>query len=575
MSTLPTDPADFAARAIDGFVAAHPRHVQRVDGGVIRLSPPKLGQVGVVIGGGSGHYPAFAGLVGPGLASGAVCGNIFASPSAGQVVRVGTAVERGAGLLLTFGNYAGDVLHFTLGAERLRRQGLDVRIVTVTDDIASAPLEQSALRRGIAGGLAVYKVAGAAAEAGLPLDEVERLAQKANSRTRSLGVAFSGCTLPGADSPLFSVPSGRMEIGMGLHGEPGLKQGPICDPNGLAVLLVEQLLAERPQEVASDQQRVVVLLNGLGGFKYEELFLLFGAVQDALQASNVTIADCECGELVTSLDMCGVSLSLFWLDGELEPLWSAPADSAAYRRGGVVGAPPSTADAHGFETPQSTSTGGSEPPPDEARLSGQARALLARWAAVEATLQAHAEELGALDAVAGDGDHGLGMLRGVRGARQRAQVVLARGAGIGEMLMEAGEAWSDHGGGTSGALWGGALMAAGAQLASSPSPTPEQLSAAVEAALQAVIQLGRASLGDKTMVDSLQPFSTRLQAELQAGAPLDQALKQAAAAALAGAKATADLLPKLGRARPHGQRSLGHPDPGAMSLAYCLLAAVQ
>ena len=240
-----------------------------------------------------------------------------------------------------------------------------------------------------------------------------------------------------------------------------------------------------------------------------------------------------------------------------------------------MGAPPSTADTHGFETPQSTSTGESEPPPDEARLSGPARALLARWAAVEATLETHAEELGALDAVAGDGDHGLGMLRGVRGARQRAQMVLARGAGFGEMLLEAVEAWSDHGGGTSGALWGGALMAAGAQLASSPSPTPEQLSAAVAAALQAVIQLGRASLGDKTMVDSLQPFSTRLQAELQAGAPLDQALKQAAAAALAGAKATADLLPKLGRARPHGQRSLGHPDPGAMSLAYCLLAAVQ
>jgi dihydroxyacetone kinase len=162
MSYLPTDASDFASKAIDGFVAAHPRHVQRIDGGVIRLAPIPSGQVGVVVGGGSGHYPAFAGLVGRGLAAGAVCGNIFASPSAGQVLRVGSAVERGAGLLLSFGNYAGDVLHFTLGAERLRRQGIDVRIVTVTDDIASAPIDQPELRRGIAGGLVVYKVAACA-----------------------------------------------------------------------------------------------------------------------------------------------------------------------------------------------------------------------------------------------------------------------------------------------------------------------------------------------------------------------------------------------------------------------------
>ena len=264
MSYLPTDASDFASKAIDGFVAAHPRHVQRTDGGVIRLAPIPAGQVGVVVGGGSGHYPAFAGLVGRGLAAGAVCGNIFASPSAGQVLQVGSAVERGAGLLLSFGNYAGDVLHFTLGAERLRRQGIDVRIVTVTDDIASAPIDQPELRRGIAGGLVVYKVAGAAAEAGLPLDEVERLARKANGRTRSLGVAFSGCTLPGASQPLFEVPSGRMAIGMGLHGEPGLSEGPLTDAESLAALLVEQLLAERPADVPEDQQRLVVLLNGAG-----------------------------------------------------------------------------------------------------------------------------------------------------------------------------------------------------------------------------------------------------------------------------------------------------------------------
>ena len=545
MSYLPTEPNDFASKAIDGFVAAHPRHVRRTDGGVIRLAPIPAGQVGVVVGGGSGHYPAFAGLVGRGLAAGAVCGNIFASPSAGQVLRVGSAVERGAGLLLSFGNYAGDVLHFTLGAERLRRQGIDVRIVTVTDDIASAPIDQPELRRGIAGGLVVYKVAGAAAEAGLPLDEVERLARKANGRTRTLGVAFSGCTLPGASQPLFDVPSGRMAIGMGLHGEQGLSEGPLTDANSLAALLVERLLAERPADVPEEQQRLVVLLNGLGSFKYEEMFVLFGAVNQELLARGVVLADCECGELVTSLDMAGVSLSLCWLDAELEGFWNAPADSAAYRRGALT-------------------------PPPQAQHD-----LLGRFEAVEKALEQKVEELGALDAVAGDGDHGLGMLRGIRGARQSAIQACTRGCSTGEVLMEAGEAWSDHGGGTSGALWGGALLAAGNSIAQASEVGATEIAAALDAALQAVISLGQAAPGDKTMVDALQPYCLRLRSELQAGVALDQALQNAAETCLLAAKATAEMLPKLGRARPHGSRSLGHPDPGAMSLAYCLIAATQ
>ena len=503
MGYLPTDPANFASEAIDGFAAAYPRHVRRIDGGVMRLAPIPSGQVGVVVGGGSGHYPAFAGLVGRGLAAGAVCGNIFASPSAGQVVRVGSAVERGAGLLLTFGNYAGDVLHFTLGAERLRRQGIDVRIVTVTDDIASAPIDQQELRRGIAGGLAVYKVAGAAAEAGLPLDEVERLARKANGRTRTLGVAFSGCTLPGADQPLFEVPTGRMAIGMGLHGEPGLSEGPLTEAGPLAALLVERLLAERPADVPEDQQRLVVLVNGLGCFKYEELFVLFGAVNRELQGRGVVMADCECGELVTSLDMAGVSLSFFWLDGELEGFWNAAADSAAYRRGQLA------AESDG---PQPLATQRPEPelpsgPPTQtaAPLTPVQQALLARFKAVEEELQERVEELGGLDAVAGDGDHGLGMLRGIRGARESAIGACGRGCGPGEVLMEAGEAWSDHGGGTSGALWGGALLAAGQSLAQATEIGPNDVAAAFGAALQAVIDLGQAAPGDKTMLDALQP----------------------------------------------------------------------
>ena len=218
MTRLFNDPDDFTSEALKGFARVHADAVELVDGGVVRRHRPDGPRVAVVIGGGSGHYPAFAGVVGPGLATAAVCGQVFTSPSAGQAYRVAAAAESGAGVLFSFGNYAGDVLHFAAAEEKLRAEGHDVRTVLVTDDIASAPLGEMEKRRGIAGDFAVFKVAGAAAERGFSLDDVERVAREANRRTRSLGVAFSGCTFPGSDKPLFTVPEGQMSIGLGIHG---------------------------------------------------------------------------------------------------------------------------------------------------------------------------------------------------------------------------------------------------------------------------------------------------------------------------------------------------------------------
>ena len=198
MTRIFDDPRAFADDALAGLAAAYPGYVLRVEGGVLSAAASRPGQVAVVIGGGSGHYPAFAGLVGPGLATAAACGKVFASPSAGQAYRVARSVESGGGVLFSYGNYAGDRMQFGQAEQRLREDGVDARTVVVTDDIASAPPGQMEERRGIAGGLAVFKVAGAAAESGLSLDEVERLARKANSCTRTLGVAFEGCTLPGS-----------------------------------------------------------------------------------------------------------------------------------------------------------------------------------------------------------------------------------------------------------------------------------------------------------------------------------------------------------------------------------------
>ncbi|MBP2436655.1 dihydroxyacetone kinase [Microbacterium amylolyticum] len=265
MTRLWNDPANFADEMIDGFVAANGRHVRRVSGGVARSTQSPTNEVALVIGGGSGHYPAFGGLVGQGLAHGAAMGNLFASPSKQQVVSVSTAANNGGGVLLGYGNYAGDVLNFDAAQEHLRSAGIPCESITVTDDISSAPPEERHRRRGIAGDLTVFRIAAAAAEQGLPLAEVAQYARLANERTRSFGVAFSGCSLPGAEEPLFEVPDGRMAVGLGIHGEPGLGMRDIPTADELAELLVTRLLTELPDGFTDAiGARVVPIVNGLG-----------------------------------------------------------------------------------------------------------------------------------------------------------------------------------------------------------------------------------------------------------------------------------------------------------------------
>ncbi|TCK59300.1 dihydroxyacetone kinase family protein [Curtobacterium sp. PhB136] len=566
MTRLFNDPADFADEMVDGFVAANRARVRKVHGGVARSTTSPDGTVALVVGGGSGHYPAFGGLVGHGLAAGAAMGNLFASPSAQQITAVAKAAEHGGGVLLSYGNYAGDVLNFDAAARALTDAGIDVRTVRVTDDVASAPSTEAHKRRGIAGDLCVFKVAGAAAERGDSLDEVTAIASRANDRTRSFGVAFSGCSLPGADEPLFTVPEGRMAIGMGIHGERGIDEADVPTASELATLLVGKLLTELPSGVAVDGARVVPILNGLGSVKYEELFVVFGAVQQQLTAAGAIVVEPEVGELVTSFDMAGVSLTLFWLDAELEELWAAPADSPAFRKGGAVPQErlPEAVLAAGVEVPVTPGTPESQ---ESARVVAEA------ITAVRRTIDAHADELGRIDAVAGDGDHGIGMQRGSTAADAAATDAAARGAGAGSVLAIAGDAWSDKAGGTSGAIWGAALEAMGRVIGDEERPEPATVQSAVHAAVDAVLAFG-AVVGDKTMVDALVPFDDVLAARIAAGDPLVTAWSEATAAATAAADATAALLPKMGRARTHGEDAVGTPDAGAISFALITAAVL-
>ncbi|MEU3766503.1 dihydroxyacetone kinase family protein [Amycolatopsis keratiniphila] len=541
---------------LDGFVTAYGRSVRKVPGayGVLRREESES-KVAVVIGGGCGHYPAFAGLVGPGLADGAVVGDVFTSPSAEQVYRTARAAESGAGVLFGYGNYQGDVLHFGLAARRLAAEGIESRTILVTDDIASGPADAPERRRGVAGDFLVFKIAGAAAERGDDLAAVHAVAEKANANTRTFGVAFGGCTLPGASAPLFTVGESEMELGLGIHGEPGVRTVGRLSAHELADELVDGLLPELPE----GDGRVVVLLNGLGRTKYEEMFATYTRVHERLAAAGLSPSHTEVGEFVTSLDMAGVSLSILVLDDELAELYAAPCDTPGYRSTGAALAQvplESTVDALLAEA---------EP--------GQGIVDRALTAALR-DIEANEAELGRLDAVAADGDHGLGMTRGMRAAVSAAR---RDGDSLSTALLAAGTAFADAAGGASGALYGVLLAETGAGLRGleAGAVTTEALAGAVDGAVKAFVELGKAEPGEKTMLDAIEPFRLALREQAGAGADVPQAWQKAAQVAVSAAEATADLVPVKGRAARLARRSEGHPDPGATSFALLVTAVGQ
>ncbi|MEV3904617.1 D-erythrulose 4-kinase [Mycobacterium sp. NPDC050551] len=564
MTKLFNDPARFTEDMLAGFLDANARYVVGVPGGVVRAQETRPGKVAVVIGGGSGHYPAFCGTVGTGFADGAVVGNIFTSPSAEEAASVARAAHGDAGVLLTTGNYAGDVMNFGLAVTQLRGEGIDAHYFAVTDDVASAPKGEESKRRGIAGDFTVFKCASAAAEEGLDLAGVVAVAEAANAATRTLGVAFDGCTLPGADHPLFTVPEGTMGVGLGIHGEPGVAEESMPTAADLAATLVDGVLAEKPDQSG---ERIAVILNGLGRTKYEELFVVWGEAARLLRERGYTVVEPEVGELVTSLDMAGCSLTVMWLDETLERYWTAPADTPAYRKGAVpvAGQGPRRSESDTASAPDAPRP--AELSDEDGRAGGR---LVAKALEAMAAMLADAEdELGRIDAVAGDGDHGRGMVKGSSAARAAATRAVDDGAGQGSVLTAAGREWAAKAGGTSGVLWGALLSAIGGRLGDTGRPDSATVAAGLRDGYDALIELGGAAPGDKTMLDALLPFVEELERRTADGESWQQAWTSAAETATDAARATAEMRPKVGRARPLAERSVGTPDAGATSLAMC------
>jgi dihydroxyacetone kinase len=317
------NPAAFVDEMLEGILAAHPQDLRRVgDGrGLVAAGAPVSGKVGIVTGGGSGHLPLFLGYVGEGLCDGVAVGNVFASPSAEEILTVTQAVDAGAGVLYLYGNYGGDVMNFDLAGELAADEGITTATVLGADDVASAPADRAERRRGIAGLALLYKVAGARAAAGASLGEVVAVTQRAAASLRTMGVALSPCILPAVGTATFTVAPGEMEIGMGIHGEPGVRSGPLESADEIVDNLLGAILAELP---VGGGDQVAILVNGLGATPKEELYIMYRRIAQVMAQRGVGVRRVWIGEYATSLEMAGASVSVLALDDELGELIDAP-----------------------------------------------------------------------------------------------------------------------------------------------------------------------------------------------------------------------------------------------------------
>ncbi|KRB49202.1 dihydroxyacetone kinase [Rhizobium sp. Root708] len=324
MKKLMNSPSGYVDESLSGLVLAYPDLIRAGNTGrtILRRNGVRQGKVAIVTGGGSGHLPLFCGYLGEGLLDACAVGNVFEGPALQSCIDAVDAADSGAGVLLLFGNYGGDRMNFEMASKMSRA---DVRMVLGTDDIASADRLERQKRRGVAGLVLAFKTAGAAAEAGLPLDEVARIAQKTVDQTASIGIAWGGCRLPSEDVPIVEMQDSDVEMGIGIHGEPGIWRKPITSANALVDEMIERILADRGENVGSN--RVILMLNNLGGTPVDELFIAFDRAHRALSEKGFAIARSFVGTFATSMEMAGISISLSFIDDELDAFFQAPAQS--------------------------------------------------------------------------------------------------------------------------------------------------------------------------------------------------------------------------------------------------------
>src|SRR5690606_19093277 len=332
MKKILNNPEEFVADMLDGLYKAHPDQVTYVDDihSLVRADAPVEGKVGLMTGGGSGHLPVFLGYVGKGMLDGCAIGDVFQSPSVEQIANVTKRINSGKGVVYIYGNYGGDVMNFDMAAEVVAMDDIETRTVLVRDDVASAPPEEADRRRGVAGMVFAFKIAGAKADKGASIDEVVEVTERALANIRTIGVGLSPVTLPAVGTPTFTIGEDEMETGMGIHGEPGMKREKLQTADEIAERMTNAILDDlQPQE----GDRFAVMVNRLGATPLEELYIMYGKVHEILTERGLQIYRPYIGEFATSMEMAGASLTLFRLaDDELVELLDAPAHTPFFKQ---------------------------------------------------------------------------------------------------------------------------------------------------------------------------------------------------------------------------------------------------
>ncbi len=561
-------PEDVVEEMLQGLAVLHPGSV-RLPGhkALIRADAQHVRnqQVAILSGGGSGHEPAHAGYIGAGMLSAAVAGEVFTSPSSDSVFAAIQAVAAKPGALLVVKNYTGDRLNFGLAAEMARAEGIPVEIIIVDDDVALKGTGQATGARGLAGTVFIHKLLGAAAVEGKSLADLAAIGKAAVASLATMGVSFSAGTSPAVGKPSFELGEHEMELGLGIHGEPGVKRTDLQPANQVTETLLTEILR---QGSFGDKQRVAVMVNNLGATTEMELAIVARHAASFLAGKGLTVERIYAGTFLSSLDMAGLSISVLGLNEDrlrwLDASTTAPAwPNAAKQRPGN----PETQIAADVST-EASSGGG-------AQTEAGRKTKQAIEAACKALLAAE-NELTEMDRVTGDGDLGVSMARGAKAVQ--GAVAFYPLDNIPATLKALGHTLRRELGGSSGPLYGVLFLRCGSVLEASSAPGLAQWGEALDQGCRAISELGGAKPGDRTMLDALDPFVRTLRqgADVNSGIGATRdAVLAAVEAAERGAEATAQMQPKLGRSSYLGGRVLGYPDPGAKAICVWLRAACE
>ena len=555
MKKLVNDPRSIVREMLEGQVALNAAQTLLEGENVVLradLGPPGSAQVAIISGGGSGHEPAHAGYVGAGMLHAAVAGDVFTSPSTDAVLAAIRAASGPAGALLVVKNYTGDRLNFGLAAEMARAEGIAVEAVVVADDVALRDTVEPARRRGIAGTVLVHKVAGAASAAGLDLASVAAEARAAAAQLGTMGVALGACTVPGG-RPGFVLADDEMELGLGIHGEAGVRRAKLLPADALVDELLDTILADLALPSGA---RVALLVNGLGGTPPMELAVVARRALTALRDRGLDVVRAWSGNLLTALEMPGMSLSVMAVDDARLARLDAPTGASAWPGSGHLGEAVRALRA----------TAPAQAPPDVPLTAAGLAVKRAALSAADALARAESL-LTELDSIAGDGDLGLSMTRGAAAIRALPETAWATPA---IALTQMSSVLSRAIAGSSGPFYATALLRAARNLPDDP--VADDWAAAFAAAVSSIGELGGAKPGDRTMLDALLPAANTLASGLAGGTAPREAWAHAVQAARVGAAATARMHPRLGRAAYLGERVLGTPDAGAEAVVIWLAA---